>query len=127
MKLQIRLSEFAKEHGLSDAQLTAVLSDLVLNEQKLKKGGVGVIDAKTFIVVDESRNAMFISDKRWDGKPADEMEVALSDDQRVLGSVPITDLSHLRIVIFSPAEIRFIDLSNNTGGRYLRAEGPRSP
>lgn len=119
-KLVITLNAFAKKNGLNDAQLQSLLGEVVLDEQKMKKGGVGVIDKETFVVLNEPRNAIVIAGKKWQGKPSNESEVVLTDGHRVLNSTDAADTANLKILVFSPKEIRFIDLSNNSGGKYLR-------
>lgn len=119
-KLIANINSFAKKNGLSDAQLQSLLGELVLNEKKMKKGGVGVIDKQTFVVLNETNNAVVIAGKKWQGKPSSESEVVLTDGHRVLSPTDPVDTAILKILVFSPKEVRYIDLSNNSGGKYLR-------
>jgi hypothetical protein len=119
-KLVTTLNTFAKKNALNDAQLESLLGEIVLNGQKMKKGGVGVIDKETFVVLDDQRNTVVVAGKKWQGKPSNEHEVVLTDGRRVLSSTDDVDVSNLKILVFSPKEVRYINLSNNSGGKYPR-------
>jgi hypothetical protein len=85
----------------------------------MRKGGLGIVDRETYIVLDEKRNAVIVGGKQWDGLPRQETEVVLTDG-RILGSLPAGELKDLRIMIFSPKEVHFINPSANAGGIYRR-------
>jgi hypothetical protein len=120
IELFATLQTFSKKHGLSDEQLQEVLSDVVLNSAQVEKGGIGVVDKDDFLVLREARNSLVASDKRWQGRPSGETEIVLTDGKEVVGVRQKLDLSKLKIVLFSPEEVRFINLSGNSGGKYLR-------
>ena len=119
-KLLATLHEFAQKNQLSDAQLESLLGEIVLNSPAMRKGGVGLIDNETFVILNEERNAVLLAGRKWQGKKSSEYEVVLTDGHRVLSSVDVVDFSTLMILLFSPTEVRYINLSNNSGGKYLR-------
>jgi hypothetical protein len=86
----------------------------------MRKGGLGIVDRETYIVLDEARNAVVVGGKEWDGLPRQQTEVVLTDGRRILGSVPAGELGDLRILIFSTKEVHFINPSANSGGIYRR-------
>lgn len=114
------ITKFAQNHDLNDVQMESLLGEIVLNGPKLKKGGVGIVDSETFILLQEERNSMSLAEKKWQGEKVSESEIVLTDGRRVIGSMHGVDVSKLKIVMFSPAEVRYINLSNNTGGKYSR-------
>ena len=114
------LNQFAQRHALSDTQVESLLGQVVLNGQRLRKGGVGIIDKETFVVLKEHRNVLILSGQRWEGKESSEPEVVLTDGRSVLSSIQGMNVSDLKILIFTPTEVRYINLSNNSGGKYLR-------
>jgi hypothetical protein len=120
LKLQKWLQEFAQQNSLNDDQLNAMLGQYVLGSLAMRKGGLGIVDRETYIVLDEERNAVIVGGKQWDGLPRQKTEVVLTDGRRILGSVPASELRDLRILIFSPKEVHFINPSANAGGIYRR-------
>jgi hypothetical protein len=120
-KLIACLQGFARENSLTRAQLETLLGDVVLNGVKIRKGGIGVIDRSTFIVLDDTRNAILVARKRWQGRKAGESEAVLLDGRHVLGPGDRVDRSTLKLVIFTPTEVHYVNLSNNSGGRYQRS------
>lgn len=119
-QLTSTLNGFAQKHQLSDTKMESLLGELVLHDRKMKKGGVGVIDKETFLALGEKQNTIVIGGKKWRGKNSDQSEVVLMDGYKILGSGDNLDIKRLKIVVFSPTEVRYIDLSNNTGGTYIR-------
>ena len=119
LKLQKWLLEFAQRNSLNDDQLNGMLGEYVLGSPAMRKGGLGIVDRETYIVLDEKRNAVIVGGKQWDGLPRQETEVVLTDG-RILGSLPPGELKDLRIMIFSPKEVHFINPSANAGGIYRR-------
>jgi len=119
LKLQKWLLEFAQRNSLNDDQLNGMLGEYVLGSPAMRKGGLGIVDRETYIVLDEKRNAVIVGGKQWDGLPRQETEVVLTDG-RILGSLPAGELKDLRIMIFSPKEVHFINPSANAGGIYRR-------
>src|SRR5260370_2325185 len=115
-QLQLRLisalSKFEKANRLNDEQLIELLGQFLLNSQSFRKGGVGLIDSKeTYIVLDEAQNKILLNHQEWKGLNSSETEVVLVDDRRVLGSFGGADPSNLKIIVFSPKEARFVNLS----------------
>lgn len=119
-KLVSALGAFAEENKLGDSELEALLGEVVLNGRKFKKGGVGVIDKDAFALVDERRNSIVVASQKWEGREANQSELVVIDGSNVANSIPVTDASTLRIVLFLPADVRYINFSNNSGGRYSR-------
>lgn len=123
-KLVADLEDFAKRNSLSDEQLQRLLGDTVLFGRDWAKGGVGIIDKNTYVLLDGGRKRLLLgppgSRKAWKGGPSTRPQIVITDGKDVLASMTPADLSALRIVIFSTRDVRFIDLSNDSGGRYLR-------
>jgi hypothetical protein len=126
--LTATLSAFAKQNGLSNEQLRAMLGDYVLNSRTIPKGGVGRIgEDESYVVLDEEQNAILIGDKEWKGKNSKQAELVILGDHRVLGSVDVSGAPSLKIILFSPEQVRYVDLSNNSGANYPRHfQGPHS-
>lgn len=118
------LKTFAMQHSLPQSDLLKMLGKFILEGKEWKKGGIGAIGHDIFITVDGSRNALKISGRMWKGKESSKQEIVLTDGQRVLDSLDGVDLSKIIIVLFSPSEVRFIDLSNASGGKFLRKINP---
>ena len=57
-KLLAALNEFAKKNSLSDEQLESLLGEVVLNSSNMRKGGVGIVDGETFVLLDEKKNEL---------------------------------------------------------------------
>ena len=120
-KLISALNKFAKANALSDDQLRRLLGESFLNAPCFRKGGLGLIDDKeTYIVLDEAQNKILLNHQEWKGLDSNETEIVLMDDRRILGSISHVDLSNLKIVVFSPKEAHFVDMSNYVAGRFLR-------
>jgi hypothetical protein len=127
-KLNATLSKFAKDNKLEEEQLARMLGEIAIGGKAMRKGGVGLVDAsETFIVLDEKRNALLLAGKEWQGQDSAESEVVLMGRNQVYGSLRLSDTSNLTIVIFSPREARYIDLSSNLGVKYNRFIQPQSP
>ena len=114
------LSGFAKAHDLSDSQMRDLLGEIVFNDRKLKKGGVGVIGNDVFVIVDGTRNEIVFGNERWEGGPVTVPETVLTDGHQVLCSVRDIDPGETRFIFFSPTEVRYIDQMTRSGGVYLR-------
>jgi hypothetical protein len=114
------LQKFAKEHSLTMTQLEETLGKIVLNERSISKGGVGVINEHTFIMLNERQNALVVYGEKWKGQSSTEQEIVLIDGQRVVHSIQDANASNLIIIIFSPKYARFIDLASSRGGEYER-------
>jgi hypothetical protein len=125
-ELLANLNTFAKTHDLNHSQMRDLLGEVVLNGRNFKKGGVGLVSGDVFVIVDGARNEIVLANKRWEGRPASEPEVVLTDGRRVLCAVPGADSGELRVVFFSPTEVRYIDQTTKSSGVYLR-RSPQSP
>jgi len=123
------LQKFAKNNNLSGTALQELLGGLVLDSPQLRKGGVGIIgNSDVYVSLDEERNALILpAGKEWHGKKSTEGEVVLVDNERVLGSIPVPSTSNLKIIIFSPSDVHYVDMSLRVGGKYARYTGPPSP
>ena len=119
-KLISTLISFARGNNVEDDQMLTMLGELALKDRKVRIGGVGIIDRNISILLSEPRNSIVVSGKKWEGRSSKDKEIVLTDGRRVLTSIGDADISSLKIVIFSPTEARFIDLSSNTGGVYVR-------
>jgi hypothetical protein len=119
-KLLAALNEFAKKNSLSDEQLESLLGEVVLNSPNMRKGGVGIVDDKTFVLLDEKKNGLKIYGKKWQGEESNKQQIVLTDGRQVFGSITVEDVSKLKILIFTPSQVRYINLTNNTGGKYSR-------
>lgn len=119
-KLRETLSEYAKLNSLNEDQLQALLRSSAMEDLKLRKGGVGIIDKDTFVFLDYPKNTLRVSNKMWSGESADHGEIVVTDGQRVSQSLAAIPKKNIKIIIFAPGEVRFIDPTSNTGGRYLR-------
>ena len=119
-KLLAALNEFAKKNSLSDKQLESLLGEVVLNSPNMRKGGAGIVDGETFVLLDEKKNELKISGKKWQGEESNKQQIVLTDGRQVFGSVTVEDVSKLKILIFTPSQVRYINLTNNTGGKYSR-------
>ncbi len=116
----IALHNFAEKHALSDAQMRTLIGEFAFNEQYFGKGGAGIIGENSYVLLRTDRNTLRLPGGEWQGKPYQEPEIVVTDGRRVISSVDGVDVAKLKIVIFSPGEVRIIDLSNYSGGRYLR-------
>ena len=119
-KLLAALNEFAKKNYLSDEQLESLLGEVVLNSPSMRKGGIGIVDGETFVLLDEKKNELKISEKKWQGEESNKQQIVLTDGHQVFGSITVEDVSKLKILIFTPSQVRYINLTNNTGGKYSR-------
>ncbi|MCI0371834.1 MAG: hypothetical protein L0214_10750 [candidate division NC10 bacterium] len=63
---------------------------------------------------------VLVAGQTWDGRPSSQHEIVVIGGDRVLGSVEAPDVSDLEILVFSPTEVRYINLSSKTGGKYRR-------
>ena len=115
------LREFARKRGLSDEQLSVILGKFVLDSRAISKGGLGKIgDDELYAVLDEKQNGVLIAGTEWRGRDSKEPQVVIIGDHRVLGSVDASGVSGIKVILFSPKQVRYVDLSNNSGAKYLR-------
>jgi hypothetical protein len=120
-KLQKTLNDFAKKNSLNDSQMAGLLGAVVLDEEKIRKGGVGVVDKDVYVLLNESRNTLSTYGKEWKGRVAGEPEIVVVDDSGEVHAIRVASGKNLKIVVFSPSEVKFIDVSKNSGGRYIRS------
>ncbi len=101
----------------------------IIYDEMLRKGGVGIIRGDTYVVTDSKTNIVTYravpkkATREWEGKNYLEPEVVLTDGVHVSKSLDGLDTSNLIIILFSPKEIRFIDLKRNSSGSYPRSFG----
>jgi hypothetical protein len=134
-ELDATLHTFAQKHGIKEEDEAKFIGRLLMEQPafpKLGKGGVGIIDSDEYVSPESKRNELEIKGRNWFGKSWNENQIVVIDDQRVLSSISGKDLSNedfstLKIVIFTPKEIRFIDLSRGMGGFYERRPTYDSP
>ena len=119
-ELLVTLKNFASQHSLSGDALNKMLGHIVLEGKNWKKGGVGALGNNIYIFTDSPRNSLKIAGQTWEGKESTKQEIVLTDGQRILDSLNGADLSKIIIVLFSPSEVQYIDLSNATGGKFMR-------
>jgi hypothetical protein len=119
-KLQSTLSDFASTNGLSATELQSLLGTIVLNDTKLAKAGVGLVYGDVYVLLRESRNALSVSGKNWNGRDRRESEVVFTDGKSVRATPFPPGSAHIVMVLFMPEEVRYIDLSECVGGRYDR-------
>jgi len=95
-------------------------------EQWPDKGGAGGIEADTYVDPDAKTNTVTYRPnpnealRSWKGKKASEPEVVMTDGAQISTSLKGLNTSKLIIILFSPKEIRFVDLQRNLSGMYLR-------
>ena len=121
LDLAATIHEFARQHGLSDHEAWSLVGETVIAGPAIKKAGVGTIGKDLYVFPDAKRNKLLLGDSEWEGRSAREPEMVVIDHHRVLGSLGLGDASSLEIVVFSPDEVRYLDFSNNTGGKYTRS------
>jgi len=82
---------------------------------------VGIVTKNVFIILRRGKNTAIIDGKTWEGKSSTEQELVLTDGHNVLEPKNYdANVSNLIILIYTPTEVRFIDLSTNIGGKYVR-------
>src|SRR5881394_1259393 len=70
-QLHATLNDFAKMHSLSGEEMQRLLGKTVLGMKNYRKGGLGIIDNGTFIVLDEKENAIRVAGHEWRGGKSD--------------------------------------------------------
>jgi hypothetical protein len=88
------------------------------------KGGVGVIDPQLSVITRGPANRMIVGDAEWKGRPRTESETLIVTDGRVTPSRWADLLRLPRIVRFTPGSICVHEMSQVSGGCYLRDDGP---
>jgi len=126
--LSATLKTFAKSNGLSHEQLQSLVGQIVLNSQTIAKGGVGTIgDSERYVLVDGEQNGVLIDGTEWKGASSAQEEVVVIGKHGVLGSVKVPEGELApTVIVFFQKEVRYIDLSKNTGAKYLRHASPAS-
>ena len=115
------LDAFGKQHSLSDAELQNEVGRYALDGTDIVIGRAGLIGKDTYIIFGKERNALLVAGHTWEGKNISEQQVVFIDGQNVTDSADKVDLSKTTIVLFSPAEVRFINLSTFLAGKYERS------
>lgn len=118
-KLLAVLQEFAKENKVSDEELQEALGKIFLKGVKFQKGGVGIINENIFVLLREKQNTLLINDREWKGQVASDQEIVITDGQNTK-SIGKINVNKSVVVVFSPGEIQFVDLSTGDGGKYIR-------
>jgi hypothetical protein len=114
------LVKFREDNGISESLMQQMLGKLLLDSYAMRKGGIGVIDKQTDIILDEKRNALIFNKEEWTGKSNRTDEIVVVNNHGVVGSVELKDPSDITIVFFTQNEARFINLSKNSGAKYKR-------
>ena len=125
--LMATLRGFGQKHGMTDGEVYNLLKEAYLDSaNQSKKGGVALIGKNTYVIVDDKRNGLAfggLGGDTWWGKKSTQPEIVVIDGRRVISSLDGVDPSHLTIVIFTPAEVRYLDLSDNELARFQRRVG----
>lgn len=142
-KLQMELwrtlfVDFARQHSLSDSEVMEVLGALIVTDENLKKvtgrmifdgkylhymnvGGVMPLGRGIYYFADRARNTLSVShNSEWEGLESSQPEAVFTDGEHVSHTLDGIDLSKAMIVIFSPSEVRFLDLMGHSGGLIPR-------
>lgn len=120
-KLHAALAKFAIENSISDEQLRFLLNDAMLNSHVMSMGGVGGVDRNTYVVIDKGRNTVITRGRRrWIGDSSNKTQLVVVGDKGVLWSSSVLSASSLKVILFMPSEIHFVDLYNGLGGRFAR-------
>jgi hypothetical protein len=114
------LNSFASKNGLTEQELNYLLGKLVLDKNGWRQGGVGMIKENIFVILDDKFNGIKISGNNWKGQESYKNEIVFLDGKQVLESLGGVDLAKIIIVIFTPSEVRYIDLSDFRGAKYIR-------
>lgn len=118
--LDTTLQSFADKHSITMNNLMEKLGSIALDGEGMAKGGIGVINKTCYISLRDKENVLTISGRRWEGKKSSEQQIVFINENKVFENVNNKDLSKTTIVIFTEKEVRFIDLSTFTGGKYRR-------
>ncbi len=86
----------------------------------IPKGGVGVIARGVYIFLDRKRNTLEIAKQEWQGKESSKKEIVFTDGKGILKSLDGVEPSKVIMVVFTPSEVRYVDLSDYSSGKYKR-------
>lgn len=126
LKFQEMLWSFGEENSITSYELSSLMGEWAIDGEKWGKGGVGILGHDLYVVLEGQRNVVILSDDReWEGKSSDETEIVFVNNHREIVDESSFDYNDGVMIIFRLDEIRFIDFSTNTGGRYRRAREPR--
>lgn len=114
------LDQFAKTHQLSHDQLKEILFELVTKNQCMGKGGVGVMGPNRSVYTDDKVNGATIGNIRWTGRPSNEAEVLILNDDRVAKPGDHIPLNSSCVILFSSDHISMIDFKNKETATYKR-------
>ncbi len=103
---------------------SGLAQDSRLDLKCFRKGGVGAVSDGIFIILDGDRNELQVAEKRWQGRPSDKCEVVIVDSKGVLPDGADLASDSVRVIIFSPKRVRFVDYKLGQTGYYERF--PRS-
>ncbi|WP_374334303.1 hypothetical protein [Leeia sp.] len=126
LDLYLALQLFAHTHDMTDNEVNTLYMDALLNGEGLVKGGIGVVNKNIHIVVNSPVNEVIIGKKKyWRGAPVAQPEVLITDGVSILknSGKSKVDMSKAVLLIFSQDDVRFLNLSDYSGGRYLRRSG----
>jgi hypothetical protein len=104
------------EYGLVKEQI----GQLVLRNKYSAKGSVGIISKGRYVVTKGLVNSVIVNGETWVGKSYESNQVLFIEGDKVSESMEGLDADKLLVILFTPSEIRFVDYSDNSGGRYLR-------
>jgi hypothetical protein len=88
------------------------------------KGGVGIISHDIFVVTKSKRNSVLWdhdgSRHTWTGRSAEHTETVVLDSSGVVPFSPRSLGLHSVVIHFTPSRIYYYDISELSGGHYLR-------
>ena len=120
------LGSFAEQHTIPLAKVWKVMGEMTYGHRCPLKGGMGIIHQDAYILPGRKHNALKLAaEQTWEGKNATEQQVVFISESKVLenldsASLKGVDLSKVTIVMFSPNEVRFIDLMTSYGCTFKR-------
>ena len=121
LKFQEELWSFGEQHSVSSYELRALMGEWAIDRELWGKGGVGTLGHPLYVVLEGERNIVLLGDGReWKGRSSGEAEIVLVTKDRDVVDDSSFDYNDGVIIFFRPDEVRFIDFSTNTGGRYTR-------
>lgn len=119
-KLWKSLERFSQHEKLSRSQLQDLLFTTIVDTPCLKKGGLGVIRDDIYIKVDDENNALLLKQAEWTGKVRTNSEAVLVSKHHILKDGELPSGNDLLVIVFSPAQVRFIDYKDKRAGTYQR-------
>jgi len=104
---------------------SGLAQDSRLDLKCFRKGGVGVVSDGIFVILDGDRNELQVAGKRWQGRPSDKGEVVIVDSKGVLPDSANLASDSIRVIMFSPKRVRFVDYKLGHTGYYERFHKPK--